>query len=87
VKSIATILLSIVLVAFQQTAQEPAGGTLEGSVVDANTGRPIKNVSVLLRARAAQAYRGAKTDDTGRFSFVNVAAGSSVDVFPRGISR
>jgi protocatechuate 3,4-dioxygenase beta subunit len=57
-------------------SQQLPGATVEGVVVDAATGSPLKGVRVLARGRGESAYRPATTDDGGRFTFNNLPSGN-----------
>jgi hypothetical protein len=73
-----SLLLAIALAAPQQVPQQPAGATVEGLVVDAASGTPLKGAQVYLVARSGQPSRSVITDKTGAFEFTNLIAGDTV---------
>jgi len=81
---LAVLLLSLFLVSFSWNlaAQDEIGvrrtgtGTLRGRVVSAQTGLPIRDVSVMaVTAGTPQTQRGALTDAGGRFEIAGLPAG------------
>jgi TonB-linked SusC/RagA family outer membrane protein len=63
------------VVAAPLTAQEPARGSIAGTVVESESGRPIAGASVALAASGAGAGAATVTDAAGRFRIEGVAAG------------
>jgi uncharacterized surface anchored protein len=77
------LVLTMCAAAYSQ-AQTPAKGSLEGQVVNAKTGAPLKKAGVRLtmvytgvgpRPAGGPVARTAETDDQGRFAFAGLDAG------------
>jgi hypothetical protein len=69
-----------------KAAEEPAGGVICGTVLDAN-GAEVEGASVVLEEASGRDQRGATTDGTGFFKFSSVAPGSfKVVVTAKGFS-
>lgn len=60
---------------FSQTTQPQKPGTVEGSVINAVTGEPIRKAYVVLRSATRHAGYTETTDSAGHFSFNNVEPG------------
>ena len=68
-------------------AEEPAGGVICGTVLDAN-GAEVGGASVILEGAGGTEPRGATTDDNGFFRFSSVAPGAfKVVVAAKGFSN
>jgi Carboxypeptidase regulatory-like domain len=67
-------------------AEEPAGGVICGTVLDAN-GAEVEGATVVLEGAGGREQRGATTDGTGFFRFSSVASGSfKISVTAKGFS-
>ena len=70
-----------------RAAEEPAGGVICGTVLDAN-GAEVEGATVVLEGAGGREQRGATTDGTGFFRFSSVAPGSfKVVVTAKGFSN
>src|SRR5260370_31290572 len=68
-------------------AEEPAGGVIWGTVLDAN-GAEVEGAAVVLEGAGGREQRGATTDGNGFFRFSSVAPGSfKVSVTAKGFSN
>jgi Carboxypeptidase regulatory-like domain len=73
---IGSLLFLLAVTVSQAASQQLPGAALEGVVVDAETGSPLKGVHVLALGRGESAYRSATTDDAGRFAFNTLPSGN-----------
>jgi|GEM_PF-662872 len=62
-----------------QTCVAGNGGTIEGLIVDDETGNPLEAVTIVLKGTS----RGASSDDSGHFLITNISAGKYVLVVSR----
>ena len=71
------ILIAMLLPAYaaQSQSKEPQGATVEGTVLDARTGRPLPKARVSARLESSGEARASLTDAEGRFSFRDLTPG------------
>src|ERR1051326_7902294 len=66
----------LVLFGLLQAAPQAArAGFVQGSVIDAATGQPLKDATATLRFRGRRLERTMKTDEKGLFTFMDVEPG------------
>ena len=74
--SIASVVVSFLILLFGPAASAQSQGTITGRVIDAETGRPLPGVNIVARSAGDTSLRGASTGPEGQFVLSALPPGS-----------